>query len=145
MTHERPASSKVPTSRVLPSDDEMIHAISLCESVLLNSLTLCTRGHVLPERFLITFFFFKSQLHQNGGTLGDFYGIWNVNTHKKWGLDLRWPRGHTNIVTFVLFCRKWPTIGNEWGNWQKHNNSAHFCVYNLQICHNKKKSHRVKL
>lgn len=26
--------------------------------------------------------FFKSQLHWNGTKLGDFYGIWNVNTKK---------------------------------------------------------------
>ncbi len=40
-------------------------------------------GHFWPEDLN----FFKSLLHRNGTKLGDFYGIWNVNTHKNWGLD----------------------------------------------------------
>ncbi len=98
--------------------------------------------HVLPEHFLFTFFF-KSQLHQNGATLGDFYGIWNVNTHKKWGLDSRWPRGHKKIITFVLFCWKWPTIGNEW-EIDKHTKIQHIFVCTIYKSATMQKKHTAR-
>ncbi len=82
----------------------------------------------------------KSQLHQNGTRLGDFNGIWNVNTRgKNWGLDLSRLSGRKKIVTLRSSVKN-DDYRKLMGNWQKDQNSAKCCVYNLQICHNAEKS-----
>ncbi len=59
----------------------------ICRStVLMNS---GAHRSLLTENFYVLNFK-KSQLHQNGTKLGDFYGIGNVNTQKHWGFD--WSR-----------------------------------------------------
>ncbi len=61
----------------LDSSDWLVFTMFVCLTVWCSSVTFDRKIWI----------FFKSLLHRNGTKLGDFYGIWNVNTHKNWGLD----------------------------------------------------------
>lgn len=62
-------------------DNKKIVDKYVCCRIVFGSHLTCSSSSVTEKYSVLKCF--KSQPHQNGMKLGDFYGSWNVNTKKK--------------------------------------------------------------